>query len=90
MNTLKSAIYLAVLDPGQGVAPPGSDKVTTAVSWIAWGVLAACVAGLLFCAAKMALSHRQGSGGEHGSALGWVMAACIVAGSASGLVGALV
>ncbi|WP_420116578.1 hypothetical protein [Micromonospora sp.] len=90
MSTLKSAIYLAVLDPGQGEAPPGSDKITTVVNWVAWIVFAACVVGLLICAAKMAIQHRQGGGGEHGSNLGWVMGACILGGTAGALVGALV
>ena len=34
-------LTLAVIDPGQGVAPPGAGKLTTILQWTAWGVFAA-------------------------------------------------
>jgi hypothetical protein len=37
----------------------------------------------------MAVGQRRGEGGEHAARLGWVLAACIVIGSASALVGLL-
>lgn len=84
-------ILAAVVDPGQGSAPPGSDKATSVVSWIAWVATAACVVGFLICGARMALSHQgHGPGGQHGTSLSWVMGGCVVVGAASALVGALV
>jgi len=84
-------VIAGVPNPGQGVAPPGSDKVTTLLSWVAWIVTALCVGGVLFAGGKMAVSHTQGygGGGQHASSLGWVLAGCIVAGSASAIAGAL-
>jgi hypothetical protein len=80
----------APVNPGAGVAPPGADKVTTVLSWIAWLVFAACVAGILFCAGKMAVNHRRGEGAEHASGLAYTLAACIVAGAASSIVGFMI
>lgn len=81
----------SIIDPGQGVAPPGSAQLTTLVGYVAWAVFALCVVGVLMAAAQMAVAHQRGAGaGEHASRLGWVLAACVVAGSASALVGALV
>jgi len=84
-------VIAGVPNPGQGVAPPGSDKVTTLLSWLAWIVTALCVGGVLFAGGKMAVSHTRGygGGGEHAASLGWVLAGCIVAGSASAIAGAL-
>ncbi|MFC7650612.1 hypothetical protein ACFQX6_67360 [Streptosporangium lutulentum] len=50
---------------------------------------AACVGGLLFAAGKMALNHSRGEGSENAKSLGWVALACVLAGSATGLIGAL-
>ncbi len=80
----------SILNPGQGVAPPGSAQLTTLVGYVAWAVFALCVVGVLMAAAQMAVAHQRGAGaGEHASRLGWVLASCVVAGSASALVGAL-
>jgi hypothetical protein len=38
----------------------------------------------------MAVQHRRGEGGEHVAGLAWVAVACVLAGSASAVVGALV
>jgi hypothetical protein len=81
----------SVVDPGTGSAPPGAGQLKTILSYLAWGVTAMCVAGVLIASAKMAVSHhRGGGGGEHAGALAWVLVAAVVAGSASALVGALV
>lgn len=79
-----------VPNPGGGTAPPGSAKFTTIISWAAYVAVGVCVVGILVVGAKMALQHRQGQGGDHAASLGWVMAGCIVVGSASAIVGALV
>ena len=83
---------LAVVNPGQGKPPPGAGKGTLLLSWVAWCVFALCVAGVLISAAKLVQSHNQGYGGghQHVSSLVWTMIGCVVAGSAAGIVGALV
>ena len=82
---------LAVVDPGQGVAPPGAAKLTTILQWVAWGVFAVCVGGVLISAAKLAHAHNQGYGGasQHTTSLVWTLVACVIAGSASAIVAAL-
>jgi hypothetical protein len=85
------SLVLAIIDPGQGTAPPGSGQLTTLVSYVAWGVTALCVVGVLIAAGKMAVAHhRGGGGGEHAASLGWVLVAAVVAGSASALVAAVI
>lgn len=86
----QSALAAGVPNPGQGVAPPGSADFLKILSWGAWAVFVACVGGVLYSAGKMAFAHSSGGyGGQHQSQLLWVLAACVIAGSASGIVGAL-
>src|SRR5947209_5287691 len=40
-------LTLAIVNPGQGKAPPGAAKLTTILQWTAWGVFALCVGGVL-------------------------------------------
>ncbi|MGY1638775.1 hypothetical protein ACI78V_19175 [Geodermatophilus sp. SYSU D00742] len=90
MSLLSSPVALAVVDPGQGVAPPGSEGIVTIVQWVAWTVLAVCVVGVLLVGARMALAHRRGEGAEHAVSLAYVLGGAVLAGSASALVAALV
>lgn len=85
-------LLAAVPNPGGGVMPPGGEKVTTILQWVAWLAFGACVLGAIVAGGMMALaaSGRHEGGGRHATSLGWVFAGCIVIGSASGLVGALV
>jgi hypothetical protein len=83
-------VFAQVPDPGQGKTPPGSDKFLTILQWSAWLAFGVCVLGVIIAGATMAIQHRHGQGGEHAARLGWVAAGCVVAGSASALVGALV
>lgn len=85
-----TSLITGLPDPGRGTPPPGSDGVSTVLSWAAWIALALCVLGVIIAGAMMALGSRRGEGGEHAGRLGMVMAACIVIGTASGIVGALV
>lgn len=78
-----------VVNPGGGEAPPGAEKIEKLIKWVMWLVSAACVAGILIVAGKMVLSHQRGQASEHAVALGWAMFGCILAGSASGIAGAL-
>jgi hypothetical protein len=82
--------FAQVPDPGSGVAPPGSAKFITILQWGAWLALGVCVLGVIAAGAMMGIQHRHGTGGENASRLGWVLAGCVVIGSASALVGALV
>jgi hypothetical protein len=86
-----SSLLAAVPNPGQGIAPPGSDKLLTILQWTAWGVFALCVAGVLISAAKLAHAHNQGYGGanQHTTNLVWTLVASVIAGSAAAIVGAL-
>ena len=81
---------LAVLDPGEGVAPPGSEGLVTIVNWVAWVAVALCVVGVIVAGIGMLFAGRRGEGGEQASKLGWVLAGSIVIGGASALVGAVV
>ena len=89
LHTLTS-IIAAVPNPGQGQQPPGSDGIVKILAWTAWVALVICVLGVLVAGATMAIQHRRGEGGESVARLGWVLSGCIVIGSASALVGALV
>ncbi|MFJ9423204.1 hypothetical protein [Streptomyces sp. NPDC101249] len=79
-----------VPDVGAGVAPPGADGLLTVLRWVAWSVTALCVAGIFGVAARMAVDHSKGGGREHVRGLGFVLGACLLVGSASGIVSALV
>lgn len=83
-------VLAAVPDPGQGVAPPGSEGFLTIIRWAAWIAFGICVLGVIVAGGAMAIQSRRGEGGEHASRLGWTLAGCIVIGSASALVGAVV
>ena len=86
---LLSSLPLEVPDPGKGEAPPGSDGLITILRWVFYIASAMCVLGVLIAGGMMAVSVQRGSGGEHVSRLGWALGGCIVIGSASALVGAL-
>jgi hypothetical protein len=84
------SLFAQVPDPGAGRKPPGADKFLTVLQWCAWVAFGFCVLGVIIAGASMAIQHRHGSGGEHAARLGWVAGGCVVVGSASALVGALV
>ena len=76
-------------DPGTGSKPPGAEKLNLVIKWVTWIAFTICVLGIVIAGAMMAVGQRRGEGGEHAARLGWVLAACIVIGSASALVGLL-
>jgi len=90
LHTTLSSIIAAVPNPGQGAPPPGSDGLIKILSWAAWIAVAVCVIGVLVTGSKMAIQHGRGQQGESVASLGWVLGGCIIIGSASALVGALV
>jgi hypothetical protein len=68
---------------------PIQDKLQTVVDWVKWIAYLVCGLGILIAGGMMAVGQRRGEGGEHAARLGWVLAACIVIGSATALVDAL-
>lgn len=72
-------------------APPGlSAPVTTIIAWGKWGVLVCGVAGLLICAGKMAIGHRNRATFAADGATGvpWVLGGLSLAAVAAAIVGA--
>jgi len=76
-------------DPGVGTEPPGAQQLNLVLKWVTWIAFTICVLGIVIAGAMMAVGQRRGEGGEHAARLGWVLAACIVIGSASAFVGLL-
>ncbi len=71
-------------------APPGlSGPVTTIIAWGKWGVLVCGVAGLLICAGKMAIGHRNRAtfAADGASGVPWVLGGLSLAAVASAIVG---
>jgi peptidoglycan/LPS O-acetylase OafA/YrhL len=71
-------------------APPGGAKFSTILGWAAWIATGLCILGIFIVAGTMAVASRRGGVGEHGAALGWVLGACALIGSASTIVALLV
>lgn len=90
IHSVALTVLGAIPNPGEGEAPPGSEHAVTILKWGAWVAFAVCVIGVMVAGGKMAIGSRRGEGGEHAAALGWVLAACVIIGSASAIVGALV
>ncbi|MGC4936934.1 TrbC/VirB2 family protein [Kribbella sp. DT2] len=73
-------------------ALPGDvqKKVSTVTDWVTGVAIAVCILGVIISGAMMAIGQRRGEGGEHAARLGWVLAGCIVIGTASALVNTIV
>ena len=84
-----ASVLPLVDDPGTGQAPPGSEQFNKVIGWVTWIAFSICLLGVVIAGAMMAVGQRRGEGGEHAARLGWVLAACIVIGSASMLVNGL-
>ena len=70
-------------------APPGlTGPVTTIIAWGKWGVLVCGVAGLLMCAGKMAIGHRNRATFAADGATGvpWVLCGLSLAAVAASIV----
>ena len=71
-------------------APPGlAAPVDTILGWGKWGVLVCGVAGLLICAGKMTIGHRNRAAFAADGATGipWVLAGLSLAAVAAAIVG---
>jgi MFS family permease len=82
------AKFIPLVLPMLGEPLPGSagDKVKLVTGWVTTIAIAICILGIIIAGAMMAIGQRRGEGGEHAARLGWVLAACIVIGSAGALV----
>ena len=98
-GTLSASAGLLLVTAGTALAapnphaqlPPGLENKTNVILGVFMAiVIVACVAGVLVCAAKLALSIRRGEGSEAVGALAGVAAACVLVGSAAGIVNYLV
>lgn len=90
LAAVRDRLLAADIPAPTGVQPPGTEGLTTVLSWVAWGVTFLCVIGVFLVAGKMAFSHRRGEGSEAVGQLGWVMGACILGASATSLVNVLI
>jgi hypothetical protein len=79
------------LEPDSDWIPSAvTDKLNQLLGGVRVVVTVCCVAGVFIVAAKMAINHRRGEGGEHAMGLALVGVACVLAATAVNIVGALV
>lgn len=80
-----------VYNPGTGQAPQNLvSQVHLLMDIVGWTATSACVVGIAIVAAMMAISHHRGTGSEHYSSLGRVLAACVLIATAGPIVQFLV
>lgn len=58
-----------------------TEPVEPLLRWLMWTALAACVLGFILVGGNMAFKHKRGEFGAQAVGLGWVMIACVMAGS---------
>jgi hypothetical protein len=71
-------------------APPGlAAPVNTIIAWGKWGVLVCGVAGLLMCAGKMTIGHRNRAtfAADGATGIPWVLGGLSLAAVAAAIVG---
>ncbi len=69
--------------------PPGVEgPVTTMIAWGKWGVLVCGIAGLLMCAGKMAIGHRNRAtfAADGATGIPWVLGGLSLAAIAASIV----
>jgi heme/copper-type cytochrome/quinol oxidase subunit 2 len=85
-----SAAVLPLIDQPNASQPPGAEKLVKILNWGMWLVIFAAIIGVFITAAMMAVSYNQGRGGDHLGRLGYVLAGCVLAGAAAGIVNGLI
>lgn len=75
-----------VPDPGNGTAPPGSEKFTDVLGWLKWVALGVAVAGVIILGAKLTIDNNRGEGGRHLGSLGYIMVGIILISAAVSVV----
>lgn len=96
--TVSAHLYAAMSSLSQAGAPdptPNAPEslqsdVTTVLGIAMWIVIALCVAGVFITGGRMAVAWRNGSLADASTGLVGVFAACILVGSASGIVNFLI
>lgn len=90
MNAVLTKVWMALPDGGSGSAPPGvEDNFTTLFTWLVWGGLTACIAGLIFALVKMAIAKRHGEEFNGGGIIVALIAAIGIV-SATGIVNGVI
>lgn len=90
MSTVHTSAVLEIPTP-TAEQPPGGGGFLKILGWIAWVVFGFAVVGILVVSGKMMVDNKAGhGGGQHGQALATVLAGCIIASVASGIVGGVV
>lgn len=84
------SLLIHLILPMADLPPDVKTKVQTLVDWVTAIAISLCILGVIIAGAMMAIGQRRGEGGEHAARLGWVLAGCIVIGTASAFVNALV
>ncbi|HEY8719436.1 DUF6112 family protein [Pengzhenrongella sp.] len=91
LNSLAAhaVVHWDVIVPKPSGTPPKelTDKIGALLGIVMIAVAAACVLGVLITAIKMAIAWGRGELGESAKGLVGVLIACVLAGSASALVG---
>ena len=87
--TLAAHVAAAAPNPAPQPPPGLSGPVNTIIAWGKWGVLVSGVAGLLMCAGKMAIGHRNRASFAADGATGvpWVLAGLSLAAVAAAIAG---
>lgn len=89
-TTAASLAGAAIPNPKPDAPKELQDKVNLILGLIMWGAIIAAVAGFLFCAIRMALALRNHELGEKAGSLAGPAGACLIIGSAAGIVNFLV
>lgn len=85
-----SVDVLAQIGDVDPTPPPGADKFNTLLSWVMWGAIIFCIAGLIIGAVALAYERSQGTGGEGKQKIIGAMIGAVIIGIAAGLVNSLV
>lgn len=90
MNAVLTKVWMALPNGGSGTAPPGVEtKFTTLFTWLVWGSLTACVAGLIFALVRLAIAKRHNEEFNGGGIIMALVAAIGIV-SATGIVNGVI
>ena len=87
MTPLISNVILGV--DIQPKAPDFANKFTVIISWFLWGCTSLCVLGIAIIGTMLAVSVKNGSGGDQAARLGMAAAGVVIVGISSQIVNAL-
>ncbi|MFC0039579.1 hypothetical protein [Actinomadura rayongensis] len=95
LSRIAGALNIVALAPDP--FKPNTDDVPSEVvamynkllGFVTWTVTGLCVAGIMIVAGRMAVAHRRGEGGEHATGLAWVGGACLLVGTATPIITAI-